>query len=50
MHSTFVPKLVTPFGSGGKVTVKYDGQTEEEEVPGFLGGGFVVNLGFGVAF
>ncbi len=46
----FRPELGYAVGSGGKVRVEYDGQTEEEDIPGFLSGGLVVNLGFGFAF
>ena len=36
---------------GSKVKVDYaGGQTQEETVPSILAGGFVFNLGFGIAF
>ncbi len=46
----FRPELGYAVGSGGKVRVEYDGYSEEEDIPGFLSGGLVVNLGFGFAF
>ncbi len=35
---------------GSKVKVDYPGITQEETVPSILSGGFVFNLGFGIAF
>lgn len=49
----FRPELGYAIGVGGtsKVKVEYaDGTTQEEDVPGLVGGGFVINLGFGFAF
>ncbi len=46
----FRPELGFAAGSGGKVTVDYPGESVEEDVPSFLGGGLVANIGFGFAF
>lgn len=49
----FRPEIGYAVGIGNsKVKVEYDntGVTQEEDIPGFLAGGIIVNIGFGVAF